>query len=442
MDKQKFILTISTVLFLVLVLLNLFTVFTPEIGFDALWYHLTLPKLWLMKKQWFIPGGLLYYSVMPRLTETIYIPLISLFGTVGPKALQFFSGIGTFYLVYKISKLMKLNHYFALLSGFTFYITWLVSWQSGSAYIDLFRTFIETLALYHFLQKKWVKGSLLLGLAIGTKWLSLGSLAVYAVVFGPQIIFPALLIASPWFVVAYYFTGNPIYPIFEPFLSHTLPAFRDLLTRTFLSPYYVSRPMDDFITPLAGLFVILAAATFLSSTKESRQTALVGILGTLFSLSLNPPSGRFILPYFPAIVVGASLFISRQSRVVRDYYSYFLVASFVLIIALRSVAFKKYIPYLTGQQTANQFLVGLGEKLPDTFVDTDNYVEQNLENKRILVDKLHNLYYFPYDFDHTSWAPKDKVYDYLVTKGERQENIKGSLLHTNELGIQIYKLDK
>ncbi|KKT96647.1 MAG: hypothetical protein UW99_C0053G0005 [Candidatus Collierbacteria bacterium GW2011_GWC2_45_15] len=95
MDKQKFILVISSAIFAALVLLNLLTVFTPEIGFDALWYHLTLPKLWLYKHQWFFPGGLMYYSVMPRLSETLFIPLIALTGYIGPKFLQFLAGLGT-----------------------------------------------------------------------------------------------------------------------------------------------------------------------------------------------------------------------------------------------------------------------------------------------------------------------------------------------------------
>src|SRR5262245_17284235 len=50
-------------LFILQVLLNFIGVLGPERGFDALWYHLTLPKLYLLNHSiFFIPGGLLYYS--------------------------------------------------------------------------------------------------------------------------------------------------------------------------------------------------------------------------------------------------------------------------------------------------------------------------------------------------------------------------------------------
>ena len=154
MDFSKIIYKLNLFLLFFLITINLFTVFSPEIGFDALWYHLTLPRLWLLKHQWYFPGGLLYYSAMPRLTELIYIPLISISGFIGPKMIQFLSGIGTSYLIYKISSKLGLKKLFSLLAVNVFYITWLVSWQSGSAYIDLFRTFLETFALYFFIENK------------------------------------------------------------------------------------------------------------------------------------------------------------------------------------------------------------------------------------------------------------------------------------------------
>lgn len=134
MDFSKAVYRLNLLLLILLILLNLLTVFVPEIGFDALWYHLTLPKLWLFKHQWFFSGGLLYYSAMPRLAELIFIPLVGLSGYIGPKLVQFISGLGTCYLIYKISRNLGLNKLLSLLAVNLFYLTWLVSWQSGSAY--------------------------------------------------------------------------------------------------------------------------------------------------------------------------------------------------------------------------------------------------------------------------------------------------------------------
>jgi len=440
MDKQKFILVASTAIFAALVLLNFLTVFTPEIGFDALWYHLTLPKLWLFKHQWFFPGGLMYYSVMPRLSETLFIPLVALTGYIGPKFLQFSAGLGAALLTYRISRFLKISKFHSTMATFSFYITWLVSWQSGSAYIDLIRTFLEISALWSLIRGKWLRGSLFLGLAIGTKWLSLGSLAIYALIFGPQIIFPALLIASPWFIIAAYFTRNPVYPLFEPFLSHTLPSFTELIPRILFSPLSLTRPVDDFLTPLAGIFFIITLIHFFYSKGNVRKISLLGLLGILFSVSLNPPSSRFMLPFLPALTISTMYALDRLKHPSLNFFKYVLLASFVFILALRVIAFEKYIPFLTHHQTRDEFLTQMSPKLPDTFIDSDSFVKDNLEGKKIIIDRLHNLYYFPYDFDHTSWVEGDKGYDYLVTVKEDPGNLNMELIHTNQVGIQIFKL--
>jgi len=440
MEKQKLIFRIAVFIFICLAFLNLLTVFTPEIGFDALWYHLTLPKLWLFKHQWYFPGGLLYYSVMPRLSELLFIPLVSVSGYIGPKLLQFFAGLGTAYLIFSISRFLKLDKFYSVMAAFSFYITWLVSWQSGSAYIDLIRTFLEVAALYLLLKGKWMKGSLFLGLAIGTKWLSLGTLAIFSIVFGPQIIFPALIVASPWFIIAYYFTHNPVYPLFEPFLSHTLPSL-SVIPKILLSPLLATKPVDDFLTPLAGIFIVFALISFFKYSGNIKKISLIAILGVIFSTILNPPSSRFLLPYLPAICISSMYLLSRQKPLFKEISSYLLLGSFVFTLALRLIAINKYLPFLLGRESQNEFLTSISHKLPETFIDSDSFITDNLKGKKILIDKLHNLYYFPYDFDHTSWSTDKRGYDYLITTGE-VGNSNMELIHANEIGIQIFKYIK
>ena len=90
----------------------------------------------------------------------------------------------------------------------------------------------------------------------------------------------------------------------------------------------------------------------------------------------------------------------------------------------------------------NQFLASQSHRLPDTFIDSDNYIRDNLpSNSKIIIDKLHNLYYFPHNFDHTSWS-KSTNYDFLITKDQDPSQISGQLLHTNSVGIQVFKLTK
>lgn len=443
MDFPKILYRLNLFLFFLLVAINLLTVFTPEIGFDALWYHLTLPKLWLLKHQWYFPGGLLYYSAMPRLTETIYIPMIKVSGFVGPKLVQFLSGLGTSYLIFKISRKNDLNKFLSLLAVNIFYITWLVSWQSGSAYIDLFRTLLETLALFFILENKRKVGSIFLGLAIGTKWLAVGSLIIYSAVFGFSLLSIALVVSLPWFLIAYHFTGNPIYPLLEPFMSHTSPNFIAGAIRSLIAPYFLTFPYDDFLSPTIGLVIIFSALAFIFAKKENiRKLSIVAGLGALSTVFLNPPSSRFFLPYLPAASISSAYFISILPQMFKKYVYIIFTISFMIVIGLRLIAVKKYVPYLVGKESVNQFLTRMSSKLPGTFIDSDNYVSDYVpSNSKILINNLHNLFYFPYNFDHTSWIANDTGYDYLISEGENPSKINGVLVHTNPVGIQVFKLN-
>ena len=81
------------------------------------------------------------------------------------------------------------------------------------------------------------------------------------------------------------------------------------------------------------------------------------------------------------------------------------------------------------QLDSRSFLVSQASRLPGTFLDADGYVGGLPEGSKILVDKLHNLYYFPRDFDHTSWVTEKSGYDYLVTIGESPETINSGTLY-------------
>lgn len=428
-------------IFFCFVVINFLGVFVPEIGFDALWYHLTLPKLWLLKKQWHFDGGLLYYSVMPRLTETIFIPLIHLSGSIGPKLIQFLSGIGTSYLIWKISRQLSLTPKVSTLAVILYYCSWLISWESSSAYIDLFRGLLETLALYQFLFGSWIFGGIFLGLAIGTKWLALGSLLVYALVFGPKIIIPALVVSCPWFLVSFFYTGNPVYPLFSSILQHSILDPLQIFKQLAIPSFYLTFPFDDFINPLMGVIFIIAAFGIFSQNRLLKKISLIGIFETLSTLILDPPSARFLIPYLPALVIASAYQVRFLKKSHIFYVQSIVLLSAVAVLTLRLFAFSKNIPFLLGQEDANQYLTRLSGRLPDTFVDSDNFVAKNLSSQdKILIDKLHNLYYFPYDFDHTSWA-KDLNYDYLITKDQDPNMIRGTLQHTNPIGIQVFKLN-
>jgi hypothetical protein len=444
MEKQKLVTGLILAPIIILAVLNFLLIFTPEMGFDALWYHLTLPKLWLLKHQWYFPGGLLYYSAMPRLGEIIFTPMIRFFGTAGPKLIQYSAGIGSVIVMWKIMKKQHLSNALKISAVSLFYCTWLVAWQSGSAYIDLIRTFFEVSALYYLLLGSWKKGGILLGLAIGTKWFSLGSLAIYALIFGPRIIFPALVVSLPWFILAFSFTGNPIYPIFGNIIGNSFVGITEGIKNIFLTPYLLTKPFDDFLSPLAGLIFVFSLLMVNNNKSSIRKIAVVGVLGTVLVMLINPPSSRYLLPYFPALCITSVLFVSNlKNGLFNKVFIGLVIISAWTVLSLRIYASVKYLPVWTGKMSHTEYLTAFAKRLPGTFIDSDGYVESLPKGSKILVDKFHNLYYFPGDFDHTSWVSDTSGYDYLITSGESQTpGNKWLLIHESNLGVQVFKQNK
>lgn len=124
-------------------------------AFDALWYHLTLPKLYLLKGSfYFVPVS---FGLLICLS------------------------------IFKIAK-KYLSQELSLLAVVIFYSNLVVAWESITAYIDLSRTFFELLAFWAIIKWRETKisiwlfySSLIMGLAISTKLLSFGTLAILAI---------------------------------------------------------------------------------------------------------------------------------------------------------------------------------------------------------------------------------------------------------------------
>src|ERR1700690_1290221 len=103
-NKNRFE-SLLILIFVVQLIVNLIGVLGPETSFDALWYHLTLPKLYILRHGIFhIPGNLLFYSDMPKLTEMLYIPLLLFGNELGAKLIHFIFGALTLIVIYKLSR--------------------------------------------------------------------------------------------------------------------------------------------------------------------------------------------------------------------------------------------------------------------------------------------------------------------------------------------------
>jgi hypothetical protein len=268
-------------------------------------------------------------------------------------------------------------------------------------------------------------------------------------IFNTAILGPALLIASPWFYIAYRFTHNPIFPLFENFniyaqlnqVEANYYSLTNIIQRIILLPIQLTFPYNDFISPIIGIMFFLIIWTVIKNS-QIRKITLLAVLGAVSIQFLAPPSSRYLLVYLPAIAISTAFAIhSIKSEQIKKYFFQAIFISSLIILIARIGSLNKYFPYLSKQQNLNQFLTSQAQRLPNTFIDSNNFITENISpNSKILIDKLHNLYYFPFDFDHTSWLNPKTKYDYLITQDTNPENINGTLIHTNSLGIQVYKL--
>lgn len=425
--------------------INFLSALSPETGFDALWYHLTLPKLYLEAgKIYHVPGGLLYYSAMPRLAEFLYLPLLKLMGDTGPHLLNWLAGLGTIAILYKLSKKF-LNSLTSLLVCCLFYTTPLVGWQSGSAYVDLIRTFFEVLAFYLIVQKRIIWAGIAIGLAVSTKTLAMGTVPLLALVSWIQtkkvlnplaLILISFVVSFPWFLSAYNNTGFPFYPIGAGILDSTHHLNFDFwnLPREYFKLFITP---SDIITPI---YVLFLPFLFFVQPKKSFRLFITFFLLSLLIWFITPRtgSGRFILPYLPVWSVFVGLTVYWQKNVnLRLLLTCLILGAIMVNLGYRSFAVSRNIPYLIGRETKEDYLCNRLDFTPGNFVDCDGFFKKTLKSTDlVLIKDIHNLYYVNFPFVHESWYKGEK-FNYILTQ---KPITKHKLIYRNShTNVYLYK---
>lgn len=443
--KQNLIFYLILSIFFLLVFVNLIGALGPELAFDALWYHLTLPKLYLLKEAfYFIPGGTLSYSTFPQLTEMLYLPALAIHSEILAKLVHFFFGIGTCLTIYKIAR-DYLSKEFSLLAVLIFYSNLAVAWESITAYIDLARTFFELLAFWGIL--KWIRekkdkwliySSLMTGFAISTKLLSFGTLAVLLIlifsyslklkqaflkIFRNLILYftLAIFVASPWFIHSFINRGNPFYPLFSlAFQGETnLPSLSPLKLINDL--WQVFTHAADPISPVYMVFFPLIFIAFKKFSFKERIFFYFSLLSLIvWYLTPRTGGGRFIIPFLPvlSILVVLTLNILKNRKMLALLSIIFIVFISLTTVFFRGAANYRYLDYILGRQTKEEFL---GEYLEfdfGNFADIDGYFAKKIQpDDMVLLYGVHNLYYVNFPFIDGSWVKKGDRFNYIAVKG-------------------------
>lgn len=358
-------------------LVNLIGALGPELAFDALWYHLTIPRIWLMEQKIYaIPSGTFYYSLLPKTLDLMYVAALALSDEISAKVLHWGFGLLSVFVTYKLARLFLTKNY-SLLAAALFYSNLVVGWQSITAYIDLGRTFFESLTLlafcYFFQTKKqeWLQWTaVLLGIAITTKLLAVTSLVAIAVIliatsnsrFLAKVGLISLGIPLPWFIFNWWNTGNPVFPIFSGYDFASQASLLDIFTIWLKSADPIS-PIYFICFPLLLLPLFKVTQKFLVHLDKNvagifkMLILYCGLCLVIWWITPRTGGGRFLLPYLPAFSVVVISYISRLKDTVLKK---FLIITILIIsgtsIGYRLIANIKYLPVITGQQTKAEFL--------------------------------------------------------------------------------------
>ncbi len=415
---------------------NLIGALGPELSFDALWYHLTIPKIFLENHKIFhIPGNLLYYSDMPKLIEMLYLSALTISNEISTKLIHYTFGLLSVIALYKLSRKF-LNREMSLLSCIIFYSNLVVGWQSITAYIDLGRTFFEIVALYELInwiqkknQKYLIYSAVAIGFSISTKLSALSSLGIFLILiflidiysksnFKPKIknifyfIFFSLLIPMPFLIVAFLNTGNPFFPVFESSfqLAHDRNIFNIIKLFLFSS---------DPINPVYLIFIPVIILFFRKFDFQTKILVYYSSFSLLFWLLISSFGGsRFILPYLPAFSILVALSISMFKMI--NFRRYLLLL--IILVSLSSIGYRflanyKYIPVILGTESKQEFLSNNLNFSFGDFYDTDGYFKKNIKSSDIvLLYGFHNLYYVNFPFIDSSWVKKGDEFNYIAVQ--------------------------
>ncbi|MBI5122681.1 glycosyltransferase family 39 protein [Candidatus Roizmanbacteria bacterium] len=452
---------------------NLIGVLGPERGFDALWYHLTLPKLYLINHSIsFIPGGLLYYSTMPKLAEMLYLAGLSLGNETLPKLIHYFFGLLTCLALYKLQRKF-FSKFIALIGVIIFYSNLVVGWESVTAYIDLVRTFFELMAVWGFVnwweskKRKWlIISAVMVGFAIATKLLAIGSLLIFIILIFIKFrrrllrftrndmqsllifIVTALIIPAPWFIFSYINTGNPVYPFFTE-MYKVIPEpvsffgfFKDIWMIFTNSPDHLSLVYILFLP-----FTVWCLGSFSKELKLITTYSVLAII--IWYFTPRTGGGRFIVPYLPAFSIISAAVINEfwQNKKYNLLISKSLV-SIVLVLSLFSIVYRfaanyKYIPVIFGVETKAHFLANHLNFSFGDFYDIDGYFREHIKSTdSVLLYGFHNLYYVDFPFIDNNWVKKGDKFNYVVTQNtvlpKRFEDWK--LIYKNDKTmVKLYK---
>ena len=355
----------------------------PEVQFDALSYHLGLPRVWIdagrlldvpeQTQSYFYLGAEMNFALAMMLGGQVAAKLVS-FGylALASAAIHSFTR-------------RTFSARAAAIATALFVTTPAIAWQGSTTYIDVATTlyvFCGTVAAYRFVRsadrRSGVIAGGLLGLAVATKLtavLAVGAVALVAAATlvarrsphrraAPAILtFGASLVIAlaPWPILRFIQTGNPVFPLLngvfhsslwpdiDPGTAFALDRFGIgtdplALARLPFALSYLAQRFDDGAEGAGfGVVVLLAPIAVVVGRRSPAVVFLA--LGSLLAFvvwAVAGQYGRYLLPVFAALSVLAGHGLveleraatAMTARVARLMPVVLMLASFPLVLFL------------------------------------------------------------------------------------------------------------
>lgn len=336
----------------------------PEVEYDALWYHLWMPRLWINAGH---PVDLVkeYISLYPMTWELLYGVAMVWGNAISAKLVHFACLPLVMLLVFRL-----VQRYWKgadpWLAVAVFALTPTVLWEATTAYVDLALTLYVGLAVYALLvyseteNRSWlIAAGLSLGFALAIKHLALFVWVIsvsglwfwygcskgnwtratcIAVLFAVG----CLLLPLPWYGRSWALSGNPFFPDLYHFFGAYPPErwsditqqglqhFKDGFgrPRTFfnlvLLPWDMTVHAARYGGALGPIFLLLIPGLWFRRSEHSwKERALIALIIFYLALWAMPFSSfqmRFLVPLTPFLATLAAIGACRIRQLLSGSY--------------------------------------------------------------------------------------------------------------------------
>jgi hypothetical protein len=397
-------------------------ILAPEIQYDALNYQLAIPAIYAREHR-ILEIPYTFWSYLVGTTGEIYLLGLLLFGQPLPHLLHFTFGLLLCSITYCIARDI-FNSRVGIIAAALLFTTPIFTWEYGTAYIDLIVSAYCVISLFCVIKwdqasdnslitqqnNKWLLlAGIMAGFSVATKLNSalfiappalfiISRLLTFESSFIRKIdlflriyVLPAILIASPWFILRTMWTGNPVFPFMNAiFMSPKWPIENTAMNLNIFGvgqspisilqlPWMLSTRSELFVegpNGHIGTISLMALPIFLVSDRATltRRSIFIVLIALIEFLlwAFTAQYTRYMLPLIPllAILAGANadlllralqahrtlLRSALMALIVVFWLGYFTAGRFVYIIWNWNLPERVPLSLVLGNETSEQFL--------------------------------------------------------------------------------------